>query len=197
MDATRRLSLLSPQVHLVLPWKQLSVEPRPLPSRLRSLTDSTNPRSWRKAADKVVDWLAKNASWDAGRVYTVNVPVKDGVEKQPVVWASMLQNQWSSSSCFEATAGVVDDADTEETKLRRQESREGEEEADGKQKGDEADKWAPRHYKWSPKFTDVYSSVEAAGPGSDGWAVKEGQTSVTALYANFSHVQGYNGEIKL
>lgn len=34
---------------------------------------------------KVVEWLAKNGEWDAGRVFTVNVPVKDGVESQPTV----------------------------------------------------------------------------------------------------------------
>jgi tubulin--tyrosine ligase len=145
---------------------------------------------------RVIEYLAKQ-QWDAGRVYTVNVPVKDGVEKQPVVWTEMLQNQWSSSSCFDETAGVVEDADAEETKLRKQESKGGENPSQGQTDTQEDSKWEPRHYKWAPKFKDVYESVERAGPGNDGWAVQQGQTSVTALKANFSHVPGYKGEIKL
>ena len=43
----------------------------------------------------------------------------------------------------------------------------------------------------------MYESVQKAGPGSDGWAVKEGQTSVTALRANFMHADGPEGELKL
>ena len=54
-----------------------------------------------------------------------------------------------------------------------------------------------RHFKWAPRFTDVYESVEKAGPGSDGWAVQRGETSVTALRANFMHVEGLEGEVKL
>jgi tubulin--tyrosine ligase len=145
---------------------------------------------------RVIEYLAKQ-QWDAGRVYTVNVPVKDGVEKQPVVWTEMLQNQWSSSSCFDETPGVVEDADAEETKLRKQESKGGEEPKQEQKQTQDASKWEPRHYKWAPKFKDVYESVEKAGPGNDGWAVQQGQTSVTALKANFFHVPGYKGEIKL
>ena len=33
-----------------------------------------------------------------------------------------------------------------------------------------------KHFKWAPRFTDVYKSVEQAPPGNDGWAVKEGFT---------------------
>lgn len=148
---------------------------------------------------RVIEYLAKKGEWDAGRVFSINVPVKDGVEKEAVVWAEMLQNQWSSGSCFDETTGVVEDADTEETKLRKQESREGGETKQAQDEVDNDDKWAPRHYKWAPRFKDVYDSVEKAGPGNDGWAVAHGQTSVTALKANFAHVPGagYKGEIKL
>ncbi|GAB7350645.1 hypothetical protein MBLNU459_g1208t1 [Dothideomycetes sp. NU459] len=147
---------------------------------------------------KVVEWLAKNGQWDAGRIFTVNVPVKDGVEKQPTVWTKMLQNEWSSGSCFEEMASGVSDPATEEAKLRRQESRDGESgrTESGSGTGEES-LFKSRHFKWAPKFKDVYDSVEKAGPGSDGWAVKEGQTSITALRANFMHVEGFQGEVKL
>lgn len=53
------------------------------------------------------------------------------------------------------------------------------------------------HFKWAPRFKDVYESVEKAPPGNDGWAVKEGYVSVTPLRANFMHVDGFEGEFKL
>lgn len=110
----------------------------------------------------------------------------------------MLQNQWKEGACFQeiTSSASVDDAATEETKLRKQESRGG----DGQEGSDTvtpANRWAPRHFKWAPRFTDVYESVEKNGPGSDGWSVKEGETSVTALMANFMHAPGYEGEVKL
>ncbi|KJR81326.1 uncharacterized protein SPSK_01002 [Sporothrix schenckii 1099-18] len=42
-----------------------------------------------------------------------------------------------------------------------------------------------RHFKWQPQFSDVYRSVDEAPPGNDGWAVREGLTSITPLKANF------------
>ena len=70
-----------------------------------------------------------------------------------------------------------------------------------------------RKFKWAPNFADVREAVERAGSG-DGWAVQEGMVryispflvitheltpnlSVTPLKANFWHVPGYQGEIKL
>ncbi len=72
-----------------------------------------------------------------------------------------------------------------------------------------------KKFKWAPKFADVHESVRKAGPGNDGWAVKEGivryvlnsscrvprrrltPDSVTPLKANFWHVPNIKGEIKL
>ena len=88
---------------------------------------------------------------------------------------------------------MVDDPASEEAKLRRQESGEG----SSGTATPSSNGWKHRHFKWAPRFTDVYESVESAGPGSDGWAVKEGETSVTALKANFMHVDALEGEVKL
>ena len=82
----------------------------------------------------------------------------------------------------------------EEAKLRRQESNEGIESGTATPLNN---KFPHRHFKWAPRFTDVYESVLKAGPGSDGWAVKEGETSITAIKANFMHVEGFEGEVKL
>jgi tubulin--tyrosine ligase len=43
----------------------------------------------------------------------------------------------------------------------------------------------------------VQESVKKAGPGYDGWAVMEGETSVTSLRANFENAGGFEGELKL
>ncbi|WPG99863.1 putative tubulin--tyrosine ligase pby1 [Acrodontium crateriforme] len=145
---------------------------------------------------RVCEWLAKNGTWDNGQLYSVNVPVKAGVMDARVVWARMLQNQWSKGACFQEVidAGRVEDASTEEAKLRRQESIQGGE-SGAVTPAD--DPWRHRHFKWAPRFTEVYDGVLKAGPGSDGWAIKEGETCITALRANFMHVDGFEGEIKL
>ena len=64
-------------------------------------------------------------------------------------------------------------------------------------KYENSEKWANRHFKWAPRFTDVMESSRKAGPGWDGWTVMEGETSVTSLRANFESAGGFEGELKL
>ncbi|KAK3703426.1 hypothetical protein LTR37_014416 [Vermiconidia calcicola] len=148
-----------------------------------------------KQAVRVCEWLATNANFENSRLYTVNVPVKKGVSQSKVVWTKVLQNQWKKGACFQELpqTATVDDPATEEAKIRRRES---DAEGSGTQTPS-ADRWSHRHFKWAPRFTDVYDSVEQAGPGSDGWTVKGGETSVTAIRANFMHIEGMEGEVKL
>ncbi|KAL2755928.1 hypothetical protein ACRALDRAFT_1011429, partial [Sodiomyces alcalophilus JCM 7366] len=124
------------------------------------------------------------ADWPADRsldLYSVNVPLVEGVEKNKTIWAKVLQNYWREGSCFEeVVGGSAPDGDAEEERIR--EGAEGE-----VQGGVVADLQGSRYFKWSPKFGEVYKSVEEAGPGNDGWIVQEGHTSVTPLKANFWH----------
>ena len=147
---------------------------------------------------RVCEWLARNGRWDDGNLFSVNVPLKAGCSGSKVVWTKMLQNSWQQGACFQElpSASVVDDAAHEEAKLRRQESR-GAGGASGSATPASNGRWKQRHFKWAPRFTDVYETVEKAGPGSDGWAVKEGETSITAIKANFMHVEPWEGEVKL
>jgi broad specificity polyphosphatase/5'/3'-nucleotidase SurE len=150
----------------------------------------------------VCEYLATNAIFDQGRLYSVNVPVKKGVSEQRVVWTRMLQNQWKRGACFEEveSASMVGGPDAEEANIRRRESDAGVEQNDEGGEGAATPvgtEWKQRHFKWAPRFTDVFESVERAGPGSDGWAVQHGETSVTGLRANFMHVEGMEGEVKL
>jgi 5'/3'-nucleotidase SurE len=133
---------------------------------------------------RVCEFLAhqepRAEAWRAGLLYSVNVPVKVGVKETKVRWTNMLGNQWTRGGCFEEVL-VEGDAANE----------------DGKGKGNGDDDDEARHFKWNPKFQDVYDSVQRAGPGSDGWAVKESETSITALMANFMHAEGFSGDVKL
>lgn len=144
----------------------------------------------------VVEWLAKNARFDNSILYSVNVPVLKGVLHAKTHWTRVLQNTWNKGACFTELAreASVDDVNTAEAKLRRQESGNGEDSGTATPNGG---KWATRHFKWSPRFSDVYQSVEKAGPGWDGWVVKEGEVSVTPLKANFMHAEGYAGVIEV
>lgn len=111
-------------------------------------------------------------------LYTVNVPLVEGVEARKTLFAGMLQNTWGEGySCFHEVEvpGDGSDGDGDEAEERIRE--------DEQQKPAAADEEAAknnpvphRHFRWAPRFNDVYKSVEEAPPGNDGWCVKEGYT---------------------
>ncbi|KAL4884697.1 survival protein sure-like phosphatase/nucleotidase [Aspergillus karnatakaensis] len=148
---------------------------------------------------RVVEHLAKN--WDEGvDLYTVNVPLEPGVSESKVMYTEMLDNRWSSGSCFDAVDAEVpvENPDQREQTLRDQEEKlEEDPTATVSAKTGKRSQIPHKHFIWAPKFTDVYRSVEESAPGNDGWTVKEGMTSVTPLKANFMHTSGIKGEIKL
>ncbi|KAF2502229.1 sure-like protein [Lophium mytilinum] len=155
---------------------------------------------------KVIDYLAKN--WDPNaHLYSVNVPLVEKVGEHKTLWTEMLQNRWTSGSCFqEIEVPEEEDEGAEEVEMQM---RKAEERAGKKEQGVEGAsgyntptgashvRYTHKHFKWAPRFKDVYQSVEDAEPGNDGWAVKEGYTSVTPLRANFMHVAGFKGELEL
>ncbi|CZR60984.1 related to pig tubulin-tyrosine ligase [Phialocephala subalpina] len=148
-----------------------------------------------KLSVRLIDYLWKN--WGEGvDLYTVNVPLVENVEERKVLWTNMLQNYWGDGSCFQEVEDEEGDADEEEQKIRE---REGQGDVNGGGDGEKVTRHKHKHFKWAPRFTDVYKSVEEAGPGNDGWAVKEGYTSVTPLKANFMHAPAakIEGELKL
>jgi tubulin--tyrosine ligase len=116
---------------------------------------------------KIVEKLMQDWSKDVD-VYSINVPLVQGVETHKVFWTQMLHNQWSSGSCFREASDAEEEAGrpaVSEKKIRKGEVENHTTSGKGR-----------KRFLWAPKFTDVYQSVEAAGPGSDGWAVKEGCT---------------------
>ncbi|KAK8044918.1 hypothetical protein PG993_004942 [Apiospora rasikravindrae] len=121
-------------------------------------------------------------------LYSVNVPLVEGVGKNKTLFTEMLQNYWSQgSSCFTEVEGSVGDEDEEERRIREGEGHEGVAPQETSKEVETGNGYAHRHFKWSPRFTDVYNSVEESPPGNDGWAVKEGLTSITPMKANFYH----------
>ncbi|KAI4246809.1 MAG: hypothetical protein L6R40_001838 [Gallowayella cf. fulva] len=143
---------------------------------------------------KLVEHLMNH--WDEGvDLYSVNVPLIAGVEGKKAIYTYALQNYWQTGSSFtEIEAKDEEDADPEEKEMaiREQEGKRDGGDGNEKKRGHQH-----RHFTWTPNFSDVYHSVETSEPGNDGWAVKEGLVSVTPLKANFMHVPGLQGELKL
>ncbi|PWY92616.1 acid phosphatase [Aspergillus heteromorphus CBS 117.55] len=141
---------------------------------------------------RLIEYLQKN--WAEGvDLYTVNVPLEPGVSESKVVYTKMLDNRWSSGSCFKAVdaSRPTDSPERQEEKVRHQS------EVNGVDAPVKKTRIQHKNFEWAPNFTDVYRSVDEGPLGNDGWTVKEGMTSVTPLRANFMHTPGIEGEIKL
>lgn len=143
-------------------------------------------------AVRVIEALVKQWPSDGSvDVYSVNVPLVEGVEERKTMWAGLLQNYWiKGSSAFQAVdAGDVDGEDEEEEKIREgangeatETSVEGQGNEVTKVKGHEH-----KYFKWAPVLGEVMKAVEDAPADSDGRVIRDGFTSVTALKANFCH----------
>jgi tubulin--tyrosine ligase len=159
---------------------------------------------------KLIQYLYNN--WDSNtHLYTVNVPLVEKVGDRKILWTNMLQNKWRSGSCFQVVEvpSEADDSPSDiESQIRKQEEKLGKNELRSNSEielksgtetptGQSHMRYSHKHFKWAPSFKDVYESVEESEPGNDGWAVAQGYTSVTPLRANFMHVGGVEGEIKL
>ncbi|CAG1971288.1 unnamed protein product [Fusarium graminearum] len=131
---------------------------------------------------KVIENLYKQWPTDGSAdLYSVNVPLIEGLENNKAIWTNVLQNYWREGGCFQEIEGEAGDENEEEERIREGVGGEVDDAArPSSRKGH-----THKHFKWAPKFTDVYKSVEESEPGNDGWAVKEGLTSITPLKANF------------
>jgi len=155
-----------------------------------------------KHAVKVIEALYK--AWPTDRsvdLYTVNIPLIEDVGKK-AVFTDMLQNYWDDADggCFDQVEGSVGDGEEEEERIRDQElaaATTSELKTDGQT--NPSSNVSHRHFKWAPKFSGVYRSVEEAPPGNDGWALTQGFTSVAPLKANFQQTapQLHGQELKL
>lgn len=138
-------------------------------------------------AVRVIEALVRQWPQDGSvDLYSVNIPLVEGVEKGRTLWTGMLQNYWAGGGCFTAVDGAVDE-DEEEERIREGTGGEAQggggattkpagDGAAGNEEGVEYVGRVHKDFKWHPRFTDVYKSVDDAPPGNDGWAVREGHT---------------------
>ncbi|KUI70027.1 putative tubulin--tyrosine ligase PBY1 [Cytospora mali] len=142
-------------------------------------------------AVKVIEALAKQWPADGSvDVYSVNVPLVEGVEERKTMWAGLLQNYWiPGNSAFEAVdAGDVDGEDEEEEKIREGANGEAANSSVEGQSNEASKKGHEhKHFKWAPVLGDVMKAVDDAPADCDGRVIRAGFTSVTALKANFCH----------
>lgn len=124
---------------------------------------------------RLIEHLQKNWGQDVD-LYSINVPLEPGVSSNKVLYTDVLANRWSSGSCFEAidAESSGEGPDLQEQHLRQQGELKVNDE-DGESRVSKS-KYQHKHFKWAPKFADVYKSVAESAPGNDGWAVKEGMT---------------------
>ncbi|RDL41835.1 SurE-like protein [Venustampulla echinocandica] len=127
-----------------------------------------------KLSIKLIEHLYNNWGEDVD-LYTINVPLVEGVESRKVMWTNMLQNYWGPGSCFKEVEDKDGNADDEEQRIRQGE---GEEEINGETEEKTVTRHTHKLFKWAPRFTDVYN--------------------ITPLKANFMHAAAQiEGELKL
>lgn len=166
---------------------------------------------------RVVEALVRQWPADGSvDLYSVNVPLLEGVEGAKTLFAPVLQNYWTpGTSAFEA----VDDDNAEGAADRGEEEeriRQGEMAADNDTKAKKGHDH--KHFKWAPQLGDVMKSTEQAPPHVDGNVIRAGNTwsvqgtpifilcastdtpptdSVTPLKANFAHAAEHLHEQEL
>jgi tubulin--tyrosine ligase len=121
---------------------------------------------------KIIEHLYANWGEDVD-LYSINVPLIEGVENNKVMYTNVLQNYWSSGSSFQET-----DAETNDTKPEVEEAiiRHQKEDSHGNTRGTVSSTRKSVSFKWAPKFTDIHKSVAESAAGNDGWALGEGYT---------------------
>lgn len=119
---------------------------------------------------KLIEKLVKEWPEDV-HLYSINVPLKKGVENAKILYTEMLQNQWVSGSSFEELPEEEDNADpnAQEQAIRER----GEANGDA---GRQVPRRSHRKFKWSPNFADVRKAVIDAGRG-DGWELLQGNAT--------------------
>lgn len=127
---------------------------------------------------KLIEYLMSN--WGDGvDLYTINVPLEPGVSEWKTVYTEMLDNRWSSGSCFKAVDPALADQDpgAQEQRLREQGEKTGSDPVvPGSVVSGKKSRIPHKHFQWSPNFGDVFKSVEESAPGNDGRAIRDKMT---------------------
>lgn len=145
---------------------------------------------------------------DVPELFSVNVPLVEGVSRGVVRWTWMLGNKWRGGSLYKVVGGAGADAGSAgkgavETATTTRDVAEGRAAGHIEEQGAAAEERQLDNrlaFRWQPTFADIWATIESSGAGNDGLAVKNHETSVTPLRANFAGLYGragFEGELKL
>lgn len=125
------------------------------------------------------------ANWDENvDLYSVNVPLEPDVSQWKIMYTEMLDNRWTSGSCFKAVEPALADQNpgAQEQRLREQGEKTGSEPAvPGSAPPGKQPQLPHMHFQWSPDFSAVFKSVEKSAPGNDGRAIRDKMTRFVPL----------------
>ena len=118
---------------------------------------------------KIIEHLCDNWVQDVD-LYTINVPVIDGVEERKIFYTNILQNYWPSGTSFEEVEASDYDINPENQEMEIRQK--GETGGDDDGHGPEEPRTKPKHFKWAPRISDLTLSIDQSPAGNDGWAIK-------------------------
>ena len=121
---------------------------------------------------RLIEYLYNNWGEDVD-LYTINVPLIEDVENHKTMYTNALQNYWLSGSSFTEVEPTENGIDAQ---IHEKDIREDGEAGKEEQIQRAHSRHKHRHFKWTPKFTDVHKSVQESLPGNDGWALEQGFT---------------------
>lgn len=156
-----------------------------------------------RLAVRVVGHLWRN--WDERvELYNINIPMREDVESQPVLYTRTLPYYWSRG-CLYAEVGGKKEVEKEKMNgfLNGVSNGDGHghvndlHEANGVNGVHENNVSKQRLFKWSADLSDMKKRLQESEEGTDAHTVLNGSTSVTALRANFWHVPGLSGPLDL
>ena len=105
-------------------------------------------------------------------LYSINMPLRQGIENRKILYTNLLRNHWSSGSSYQEVDAPddVNDPERREQEIRQDENPVISGPSEGRTRN------THKHFKWAPIFSDIHASIDKSPPGNDGWAVKEGYT---------------------
>lgn len=127
-----------------------------------------------KLSTQLIEKLVKDWPEDV-HLYSVNVPLRKGVENTKILYTEMLQNRWINGSSFQELPEEADDIDPN---VEERAIRDGDNPTNGTVS--KPPRRAHRKFKWSPNFADVHGFVADAKRG-DGWEVSQGNVTYVCL----------------
>lgn len=111
-------------------------------------------------------------------LYSINMPLRQGIEDRKILYTNLLKNLWSSGSSYQEVdiADEVSNPERTEQEIRQNENSvmNGPVEAKGTS--------THKNFKWAPKFLDIHTSIDKSPPGNDGWAIREGYTRLVFFF---------------